>query len=169
MTTANAVTIGRRKNVARATAQPGTRKTNQVRLLENGDEFFPRVLDVIAHARREILLETFILFEDEVGNALHAALIAAAGRGVEVDVTVDGYGSYALSRDFIDALLTAGVRLRVFDPCPQILGIRSRMFRRMHRKLLVVDEAHAFVGGINFADDHLTDRDPRAKRDYAVE
>ena len=140
-----------------------------MRLLENGDEFFPRVLEVIAAARREILLETFILFEDEVGSALHAALIAAAERGVEVDVTVDGYGSHSLSRGFIDALRAAGVRLRVFDPCPQILGIRSKMFRRMHRKLLVVDGAHAFIGGINFAVDHITAYDPRAKRDYAVE
>ena len=90
MTTANAVTIGRGKRVSRTPALARTRKTDKVRLLENGDEFFPRVLEVIAAARREILLETFILFEDGVGNALHAALIAAAERGVEVDVTVDG-------------------------------------------------------------------------------
>ena len=168
-TTADVVTIGRRKHAARTTAHVRARTSDNVRLLENGDEFFPRVLEVIATARREILLETFILFEDEVGNALHGALIAAAQRGVDVDMTVDGYGSYALSRDFVDALTTAGVRLRVFDPCPQILGMRSRMFRRMHRKLLVVDGVRAFVGGINFAIDHLTDHGPRAKRDYAVE
>ena len=168
-TTADVVTVGRRKRALRTTAHARTGRTDKVRLLENGEEFFPRVLEVIATARREILLETFILFEDEVGNALHAALIAAAQRGVDVDVMVDGYGSYALSRDFVDALTTAGVRLRVFDPCPQILGVRSRMFRRMHRKLLVVDGVRAFVGGINFAIDHLTDHGPRAKRDYAVE
>lgn len=169
MSTANAVTIGRRRQSLRAPAHVRTRRTDKVRLLEDGDEFFPRVLEVIAAARREILLETFILFEDEVGNALHAALIAAAKRGVEVDVTVDGYGSHALSREFIDALMTAGVRLRVFDPTPAILGVRSKMFRRMHRKLLVVDEVCAFVGGINFAVDHLTDHGSHAKRDYAVE
>ena len=168
-TTADVVTIGHRKHALRSAAHAPTRKLDKVCLLENGDEFFPRVLEVIAAARREILLETFILFEDEVGNALHAALIAAAKRGVEVDVTVDGYGSHALSCDFVDALTTAGVRLRVFDPSPQILGMRSRMFRRMHRKLLVVDCVHAFIGGINFAVDHLTGHGPRAKRDYAVE
>jgi cardiolipin synthase len=167
--TADVVTIGRRKQARRTTAHARARRTGKVRLLENGDEFFPRVLEVIATAQREILLQTFILFEDEVGNALHAALIAAAKRGVEVDVTVDGYGSYALSRDFVDALAAAGVRLRVFDPCPQVLGVRSRMFRRMHRKLLVVDGVRAFVGGINFAIDHVTDNGPRAKQDYAVE
>jgi cardiolipin synthase len=169
MSTANAVTIGRRKHSLRASAHGRTRRTDRVRLLENGDEFFPRVLEVIAAARREILLETFILFEDDVGHALHAALIAAARRGVEVDVTVDGYGSHALSRDFIGPLMGAGVRLRVFDPSPAIFGMRSKMFRRMHRKLLVVDGVHAFVGGINFAVDHLTDRGSHAKRDYAVE
>ena len=168
-TTADVVTIGRRKHARGAAAPARPRSADKVRLLENGDEFFPRVLEVIAAARHEILLETFILFEDEVGSALQAALIAAAERGVEVDLTVDGYGSHGLSRDFVDALTAAGVRLRVFDPSPQILGMRSRMFRRMHRKLLVVDGAHAFVGGINFAVDHLTDHSPRAKRDYAVE
>jgi cardiolipin synthase A/B len=145
------------------------RGCNHVRLLENGEQFFPRVLKVIGASQREVLLETFILFEDNVGKALHGALIAAARRGVEVDVTVDGYGSPNLSQDFVDALTSAGVRLRVFDPCPQILGIRSKMFRRLHRKLLVVDGVRAFIGGINFSVDQLTDSAPSAKRDYAVE
>ena len=51
---------------------------NQLSLLENGEAFFPRVFESIAGAQREVLLETFILFEDAVGQALHAALLGAA-------------------------------------------------------------------------------------------
>jgi cardiolipin synthase len=145
------------------------RRGNRVTLLENGEAFFPRVFDAIAHARHEVLLETFILFEDEVGRRLHDALIAAARRGVRVEVTVDGYGCPGLSDDFVAALVSAGVNLRVFDPCPRLLGLRTRVFRRMHRKIVVVDAARAFVGGINFGEDHLCERDPMSKQDYAVE
>ena len=53
---------------------------NQFRLLENGEEFFPRVFETIAAAKREVIVETFILFEDKVGEELHAALHAAARR-----------------------------------------------------------------------------------------
>lgn len=66
---------------------------NDIRLLENGEEFFPRVFTCIAEAKREVVLETFILFEDKVGLQLHEALMAAARRGVQVDVTIDGFGS----------------------------------------------------------------------------
>ena len=65
---------------------------NDIRLLENGEEFFPRVFASIVNARQEIVLETFILFEDKVGLQLHEALEAAARRGVQVDVTIDGFG-----------------------------------------------------------------------------
>ncbi|WP_447731052.1 hypothetical protein [Pseudoxanthomonas suwonensis] len=73
------------------------REGNRVRLLENGEGFYARAFEAIAAARSEILLETFILFEDEVGHALHARLVAAARRGVRVSVLVDGYGSPGFS------------------------------------------------------------------------
>jgi cardiolipin synthase len=142
---------------------------NRFTLLENGEEFFPAVFAAIASARREVLLETFILFEDKVGKELHAALIAAARRDVQVDMLVDGFGSSDLSPEFIQTLTAAGVRFRVFDPRPRILGLRTNVFRRMHRKIVVADGAVAFVGGINYSADHLADFGPEAKQDYAVE
>lgn len=54
---------------------------NRFALLENGEEFFPRVFECIAAAKHEVLLETFILFEDKVGKGLHAALLQAARGG----------------------------------------------------------------------------------------
>ena len=142
---------------------------NLVQLLENGEEFFPRVFGCIAAAKREVLLETFILFEDRVGLALHAALLQAAARGARVDVTVDGFGSPDLSPGFIGQLREAGVHVHVFDPAPRLWGWRTNVLRRMHRKVVVVDGERAFVGGINYSSDHLMDHGPQAKQDYAVE
>ncbi len=142
---------------------------NSVRLLRNGEQFFPRVFEAIASAEREVIIETFILFEDKVGMALHAALCAAARRGVQVDLTVDGWGSPDLSEPFVGALTAAGVRLHVFDPGPRPFGWRPKLLRRMHRKIVVIDGTTAFVGGINYSADHLMDFGPKAKLDYAVE
>ncbi|OOG44227.1 cardiolipin synthase ClsB [Polaromonas sp. A23] len=142
---------------------------NKISLLENGEAFFPRVFECIAAAEHEVLLETFILFEDKVGKALHEALLTAARRGVQIDVTIDGYGSPDLSPAFILALTQAGVRVHVFDPSPRLWGYRTNLFRRMHRKIVVVDGMRAFVGGINYSADHLADFGANAKQDYAVE
>lgn len=142
---------------------------NHVRLLENGEEFFPCVLQAIAAAQREIRLETFILAEDEVGRLLRDALAAAAGRGVRVHVTVDGYGTAPASPAFMRSLTQAGVAVRWFDPQPRRFGMRTNLFRRLHRKLLLVDDRVAFVGGINFSADHLRQTGPASKQDYAVQ
>ncbi|CAN7144694.1 cardiolipin synthase ClsB [Variovorax paradoxus] len=142
---------------------------NRIALLENGEEFFPRVFDAIRGAQREVIIETFILFEDKVGLALHAAMRSAAQRGVKIDLLVDGFGSPDLSREFISQLSAVGVRVRVFDPGQPVLGKRLNVFRRMHRKIVVVDGELAFVGGINYSADHLLDYGPKAKQDYAVE
>lgn len=142
---------------------------NRITLLENGEAFFPRVFECIARATCEVMVETFILFEDRVGLQLHAALVAAAHHGARVDVTVDGWGSPNLSAGFVRTLLEAGVQLHVFDPGPRPFGLRPYALRRLHRKIVVVDHRTAFVGGINYSADHLADFGPLAKQDYAIE
>ncbi|WP_263262528.1 cardiolipin synthase ClsB [Pseudomonas sp. RIT-PI-S] len=145
------------------------RSDNQIQLLINGEEFYPSVFEAIAQAREEVLLETFILRDDQVGSQLQEVLAAAAGRGVRVEVLVDGYGSAELSADTLRALSEAGVRVLAFDPSKPMLGMRTNLFRRLHRKIVVVDGEIGFVGGINFCADHLGDFGPMAKQDYAVQ
>jgi cardiolipin synthase len=142
---------------------------NAFTLLENGEQFFPRVFERIAQAKTEILLETFILFDDKVGQALRSALIDASRRGVSVHVLVDGYGTADLPTEFVEGLTEAGVGFHIFDPGRAVWGMRLNFFRRMHRKLIVIDGALGFVGGINFGYDHLAEFGPLAKQDYAVE
>lgn len=145
---------------------------NQIELLENGEEYFPSVFETIATAEREVIVETFIWLDDRVGRDLQGALIAAARRGVSVDITVDGYGSAGLvtppGQAFVVALADAGARLHVYCPLPPIMGLQTNLFRRMHRKLVVVDGRIAYVGGINYSDEHMRYHGPKSKQDYAV-
>ncbi|NEX59538.1 cardiolipin synthase ClsB [Noviherbaspirillum galbum] len=140
---------------------------NKFTLLENGEEYYPRLFAAIDAARQEVLIETFILYDDKVGRALRASLLAAASRGVRIEVTIDGFGSHELPDGFIASLTGAGVRVHVFDPAPRLFK-SVNYFRRLHRKLAVVDGRIAFVGGINYSADHLADYGPEAKQDFAV-
>ncbi|HWV10462.1 MAG TPA: cardiolipin synthase ClsB, partial [Pseudomonas sp.] len=145
------------------------RDGNQIELLINGEEYYPRVFERIRAARVEVLLETFIIFEDKVGMELQAVLIEAAKRGVRVVIAVDGYGTADLGKEYVAALTREGVKVHVFDPSPRRLGMRTNLFRRLHRKIVVIDGERAFVGGINYSADHLGDFGEMAKQDYAVE
>ena len=144
------------------------RNDNAVQLLINGEAFFDSVFQAIEAAREEVLIETFILFEDQVGRRLQQALIGAAQRGVRVEVLVDGYGTADLGAQFLRELGEAGVHLQAFDPRPRLLGMRTNLFRRLHRKIVVVDGETGFIGGINYSADHLLTSGPMAKQDYAV-
>jgi cardiolipin synthase len=146
----------------------GWREGNQIQLLENGDQYYPAVFSAIEKAEHKIILETFIWFEDSVGWQLHDALLKAAQRGVHIEVLLDGYGSADLSDRFVGELTTAGVIFRYYDPRPRLFGMRTNLFRRMHRKIVVVDGVVAFVGGINYSAEHMSDYGPEAKQDYAV-
>lgn len=141
---------------------------NALELLINGEEFFPAVFDSIRTAKHQVLLETFIIAQDEVGTELQKVLIAAARRGVEVEVMTDDYGTFELTPPFVAAMVDAGVKLHVFDPKPKTLGMRTNIFRRLHRKIVVIDGTLAYVGGINFSAEHLSNSGPEAKQDYAV-
>jgi cardiolipin synthase len=167
--TAQQIAAPPRGEPAAVDVEYGWHGNNRVDLLENGEEYFPRVFEVLRQAQNEILLETFILLEDKVGNELQQILIEAAQRGVRITVSLDGFGCAELSVGFLAALSEAGVHLQIFDPAPKHLGIRTNWFRRLHRKIVVVDGTIAFLGGINFSADHLGDFGPEAKQDYSVE
>ncbi|EKY3197363.1 cardiolipin synthase ClsB [Cronobacter turicensis] len=144
------------------------RDGNHIELLENGDQFYPAVFDAIDKARSKVILETFIWFDDNVGRQLHEVILNAAQRGVSVEVLLDGYGSPDLSDEFVGTLTSAGVMFRYYDPRPRTMGMRTNVFRRMHRKIVVIDGEVAFVGGINYSAEHMSDYGPEAKQDYAV-
>ncbi|NUT17062.1 MAG: cardiolipin synthase ClsB, partial [Cupriavidus sp.] len=126
---------------------------NTVRLLHGGQDFFPALIAAIDQAAFQVMLETYIYADDEVGRAVADALIRAAARGVAVRVTVDGFGAGDMPARLAERLRAGGVRLRVYRA---LRGFRlaRRHLRRLHRKLAVIDSHVAFVGGINSIDDH---------------
>ncbi|WNW10895.1 cardiolipin synthase ClsB [Pseudomonas sp. DTU_2021_1001937_2_SI_NGA_ILE_001] len=144
------------------------RDGNSVELLINGEDFYAAVFEAIRSARRQVLIETFIIFEDRIGEGLQQAVIEAAGNGAQVVVTVDDYGTCDLSSVFVKQMIDAGVQIQLFDPQPRFMGMRTNLFRRLHRKVVVIDGEQAFIGGINYSVDHMTDTGLTAKQDYAV-
>jgi cardiolipin synthase len=120
---------------------------NTVRLLRDAEENYPAWLDAIAAARRTIHFESYIIYDDEVGERFARALLARAAAGVRVRVLYDWLGAVGkTSRNFWQRLREGGVRVRAFNP-PRLdepLG----WLARDHRKLLVVDDAVAFVSGL---------------------
>jgi len=148
---------------------------NQVRLLQNGSEFFPVLIAAIEGAKTEVHLETYIFADDSTGQAVSAALSRAARRGVIVRLMVDGFGAPLFRQGIGETLINDGVHLLIYRP--ELAGrslrlrLRRHRLRRLHRKLCVVDGRLAFVGGINIVDDwdnlnRKTQVPPRF--DYAV-
>lgn len=131
---------------------------NRVKLLQGGDEFFPAVVKAIQSSHSQIYLETYIYHDDAGTRPITEALTAAAKRGVKVRVMVDGFGSDGcLTPALVDRLRAAGVNLRIYRPY-RFWRLLGDGIRRSHRKLILIDERLAFVGGINLLDDH---HDPR--------
>lgn len=135
------------------------------RLLKNGTEIFPAMFDAIDRAASCIAVEMYIFADDETGREFRDRLITAAKKGVRVKVLVDALGSWALSDSFWDELRKAGGRVRRFRP-----HTKGFLLFRNHRKLLLVDDRIAYVGGINIADEYFRgDRGELPWRDNALE
>ena len=142
---------------------------NQIVLLKNGTEYFPALEQAIAAAQREIYLECYIFAADVTGLRIAEALRAAAARGVDVHVMVDGWGAKNfLSPYLIDSLKNGGVKFAKYRPSVAPWHFRTRRLRRLHRKLVCVDDTVAFIGGINIIDDMNTPRHTPPRLDFAV-
>jgi cardiolipin synthase len=127
---------------------------NQVRLLHDGEQVFPVMLEAIRMARHEVLLEMYWFGSDRTGVDFARALRDKAREGVLVRVIYDAVGSLDASDQMFDELAEGGVEVFEFNPiAPWREHFRfSRIGRRDHRKMLVVDGYRAITGGINIAD-----------------
>jgi cardiolipin synthase A/B len=142
---------------------------NRVALLKNGAEYFPALVTAIESATQSIYVEAYIFADDGSGRVVADALAAAAERGVDVRVVVDGFGTknYLTTR-LRDALVRAGVWVVLYRVDVFPMTWRLSRLRRLHRKLVVVDGATAFVGGINIIDDMNTPGHTPPRVDFAV-
>ena len=141
---------------------------NHLRLLCNGEEYFPSLLAAIDEAGTEVFFETYIFADDETGSMVADALARAAARGVAVHLLLDGFGARDFAPRFHDMLRRAGADVLVFRPRISPWSLRRGRLRRMHRKLACIDGRVAFVGGINVIDDYDTPDQTPPRYDYAV-
>ncbi|HEX7438219.1 MAG TPA: phospholipase D-like domain-containing protein, partial [Caldimonas sp.] len=129
------------------------RPDHALTLLKGGGQLFPALVEAIDAARSEVLLETYIFDFTGAPRAVAEALERAAARGVAVRVVVDGVGTGDIAPEWQARWKTAGLHWRIFNPARGWRLLLPRRWRRMHRKLCVVDGAVAFCGGINLLDD----------------
>jgi cardiolipin synthase len=121
---------------------------NAVEPLVDGAQAFPAMLNAIAGARRSVAMASYIFDGDGIGERFVAALADAARRGVEVRVLIDDVDARFSRSSAVKPLKRAGVTVAVFNP-PLVPARLHALNLRNHRKILVVDGAIGFTGGMN--------------------
>lgn len=132
------------------------REGNRFELLVDGEDFFPAMLQAIDDARDYVLLEIYLFKSGKIATQFIDALIKAVKRDVEVYLLLDDFGAKGLERNDRLRLIEAGANLTYYNPL-RYGKLRRNLFRD-HRKLLIVDGAVAFVGGVGITDDFRAGR-----------
>ena len=150
---------------------PALRDGHRIELLQGAHELFAAMVRAIDAARTEVLVETYIFDLTASGADVAAALVHAARRGVRVQLLMDGIGTPELPPDWAARFDDAGVQWHRYAPLGWLGLLIPNRWRRLHRKLCVVDGGLGFCGGINVLDDlhdpnHGVLQHPRL--DYAV-
>lgn len=153
---------------ALALSDPVLISGNKIELLQNGDAYFPAMLEAIRGARQSINFEAYIFYSDAIGAQFRDALCDRARAGVEVRVLLDGVGSSSkLDNSYIDQLKQAGCRFAYYHPMRSWRVDRTN--RRSHRRVLVVDGRIGCTGSVGFAEKWSGNaQDPQHWRDLQV-
>jgi cardiolipin synthase A/B len=137
---------------------------NRLSLLTDGPERLDALAALIDGARTSLKLLYYIYAEDEAGERVHNALLAAAGRAVKVALIVDGFGSDAAAHEaFFEPLKAAGIDVCAFHP-----RWGRRYLLRNHQKMALADDNRAIVGGFNVAADYFARDGETAWRDLGL-
>ena len=144
---------GRLSVLERLARLPFTRG-NRVELLIDGTNAFPAMFEAIERAKDYVLVQFFIVRDDELGRSFKQLLIRKAQEGVSVYFLYDQMGSRKLPNAFIRECRNAGVRMAAFRSSKMPANPIQINFRN-HRKVLVVDGDYSFVGGLNLGDEYL--------------
>ena len=126
---------------------------HQIRLLQGTEELFPALIAEMDAALSDIQFETYIFDCTGTGAEVAEAFIRAARRGVRVHLAVDGFGTGLLPAPWPERFAEAGVQLQVYSALGPLGLLLPRRWRRLHRKLCVIDGCVLYCGGINVLDD----------------
>lgn len=129
-------------------------------ILNNGDEFFPRLIEELHKANDYIFMEFYIVKNDEIGKKVLDILREKAENNVDVYLIYDHMGSNKhLEKKYMNSLKRSGVKIGVFDP-QSLYIFNSNLNFRNHRKAIVIDGKVGFVGGMNLGDEY-NHKDPK--------
>ncbi len=146
---------------ALALSDPVPLAGNKIELLQNGDEYFPAMLEAIHSARKTVNFEAYIVYSDAIGRQFRDAFIERAHAGIEVRVLLDGIGSgWKLNNSDVGMMRKAGCKFSYYHPTRSWRVDRTN--RRSHRRILVVDGKVGFTGAVGFAEKwsgHAQDKD----------
>lgn len=131
-----------------------TTTCEDIELFIDGHAAFAEIVDLIKNAREQIDICTYILGSEETGLAIIHALTDAAKRGVKVRFLIDSYGSMKLSSRFVAPLKDAGGEVSFFLPIMR-LPFQRRVNLRNHRKILLIDDTIAVIGGMNLTTQYM--------------
>lgn len=133
---------------------------NDVKLLINGESKFPEVIAALEKAKHHIHIEYYIFEDDQIGKAIEEVLLRKAKEGVQIRFIYDDFGSRSIRRTLARRLKNAGI---LVSPFYEIIfkALASRLNYRNHRKIIVVDGATAFIGGINVSDRYINNKNSR--------
>lgn len=131
---------------------------HRLRLLIDGEATFAAIFAAIAAAEYYVLVQFFIIKDDELGHRLQQALLERAAAGVSVYLLYDGVGSHDLPASYANVLRTAGVQVHPF--ATRRWRNRFQLNFRNHRKIVVVDGWRGFVGGLNVGEEYLGRKPP---------
>ena len=130
------------------------RNDNEVCIYSDGKEFFDALLKSLNKAKKSINIEFYIFKNDDIGTKILDILEEKAKNGVEVRLLYDSVGSRLLNRNVLKKLRAVGGKTGEFFPSWLKL-INLNMNFRDHRKIVVIDNKVAFVGGFNVGDEYL--------------
>ena len=130
-----------------------TFKNNAI-LISDNEHYFDEIIEAISQAEKHVHVLFYIMRDDNIGQKLKTVLIDRAKQGVEVRVIYDALGSFKLSRKYINELKEAGVEIVPYNTVLKSL-ITGKLNHRTHRKIIIVDGAVAFTGGVNIGDEYL--------------
>lgn len=137
---------------------------NRVEVLRNGCQIFPAMFEAVEGAEHTIDFLTFVYWKGDIGTRLAEALAERARDNVRVRVLLDSFGARSIDPSAIRLMEDNGVHLRWFRPLKKLRP--GQVNHRTHRKVLIVDEATAFTGGVGIADEWQGDaRNEREWRD----
>ena len=122
---------------------------DHIQFFFEGDDYYDALWHDLRSARRTIYLQVYMLADDAIGRHLAAILKAKAIEGLDIRLTVDGIGSLELAETYLVDLQRTGVRVKVYHPLKIFTVFQRTLFRRDHRKVILIDDEIGYLGGFN--------------------